>query len=103
MKVVLNLALIPLFGYLGAAYGTLACYSAMAAAHCLISGAVCRKQVSVTVYRPFVFLVMGFTMIAASFVIALLYPYPVVRVAIVLVLLAMAIWKRKFIVEIIRR
>ena len=103
LKVVLNLVLIPLFGYLGAAYGTLVCYSAMAAAHCLISGAVCRKQVSVAVYSPFVFFVMGFTMIAASLVLALLYPYPVVRVAIVLFLFVMAIWKRKLIIEIIRR
>lgn len=103
VKVVLNLLLIPLFGYMGAAYGTLACYVLMAAVHLALSGVVCRERAGVTVYRPLPFLAMGAGMLILSFAVSAAYPYPFARYTIVVGLLFAAIRNRSRIAGVLER
>ena len=79
LNVALNAVFIPLFGYRAAGYTTLACYVALGAAHYIFSQRVVRAKVGSVALDGHAVWGLAFAFVAASLVLPILYPYPIVR------------------------
>ena len=79
LNIALNAAFIPLFGYRAAGYTTLACYVALGATHYIFSQRVVRVRAGSVALDGRAVWGLALTFVAASLVLPVLYPYPIVR------------------------
>lgn len=100
LNVVLNAVCIPLFGYQAAGYTTLACYIVLGAAHYVFAQRVAKREAGVSVLNSRGVWGIAVLFVAASVVLPLLYPYPVVRyVVLVLTVIACFVFREKLIAK----
>ena len=85
VNIALNLLLIPLFGFIAAAYSTVICYALLAFAHTVFSWRVCCKHVgrnsAKKMFNPRVVWCLAGTVTVVMLACYLLYPFVVVRYA----------------------
>jgi len=103
MNIILNLLLIPRFGYIAAGYTTLVCYILFALFHFLFMSKISRDNFNGrTPYNWKVFASMSAAFVLLGFGIMATYPVPVLRYGILVAALITAIIKRKWIAEQVR-
>lgn len=104
LNVVLNLLLMPVFGYLAAAYTTVICYLVLAAAHYWFMCLAFRENVGAGApynLRALVLITLALALAAAA--LTLMYPYPLVRYLLVATLLAAGVCRRRWLLGLIRQ
>lgn len=103
LNLLLNAICIPVFGYIAAAYTTLACYIFFSFAHYRIMKSICKANLNnMEVYDiRFIFL-MSAVVIAFSIVFTLTYSNVLIRYGIILILVAIILVKRKALFGIIK-
>jgi len=79
LNVVLNWIFIPLYGYIAAAYTTLACYALMALAHYFAYKIILKKEKIGGLYNNFVILIVSLAMISVVPLSSLLFMNNIVR------------------------
>ena len=104
LNVILNALLIPKFGFVAAGYTTLVCYILYACAHyhfmCKVNSEYLPGE---KIYNVGIILALGGVLLVSALLIMLLYPMPAIRYGMLLLILAMAFWKRKALIGIIRK
>jgi len=101
LNIILNFIFIPLFGFLAAGYTTLVCYILFGVLHYLFMRKVCKQYLDgYKVYDWRIIFGIGALLVAASFVMLLLYQYPVVRYSLLGVTLAGLLLMRKTIMRL---
>ena len=103
LNVVLNLWLLPMFGFVAAGYTTMFCYFALVSGHYLLMRrAIRRHNPGMVLFNaPRIFcIVMAF--MAATVACSAIYPYPWVRYALVVMLAAVVCFKRAWIAGTIK-
>jgi len=103
LNVALNAVCIPRFGFVAAGYTTLVCYIVYALAHYLFMRLVCKKQLpGQKIYSGWAIAAIGGGLVAGMGLMMLFFGMPLVRYAIILGLLSMAICMRKRIVALLK-
>lgn len=103
INVLLNLLLMPIFGYLAAAYTTVICYVILTLAHYGFMQLAYRANVGDgAVYNRKVLVFITLALVLVSAALTLLYPYPAARYVFVTILLISGVIKRKTIVALVR-
>lgn len=98
-NIILNLILIPVFGYYAAGYTTFACYALYSLVHFVFMKLVCKKELNGdNVYDNKAILFISLAVIAAAFLMLLIYDYWILRYAVLVALLLFILIKRKKIV-----
>lgn len=104
INIALNFLLMPVFGYMAAAYTTVICYGILALAHYFFMQLAFRENVgSGTVYNRKMLVFITAALALAAALLMLLYPYPLVRYLFLAALLILAVFKRRTIFSLIRR
>jgi O-antigen/teichoic acid export membrane protein len=100
VNIILNACFIPRYGYLAAAYTTLACYVLFALGHYLFMKLVCRKFLAgEKIYdKGFIFFA-SLVVILFSLFVNLLYNYVLIRYALAGILVIAAFCNRKMIID----
>ena len=103
LNVVLNLLLIPVFGYLAAGYVTLVCYAVFALLHYVLMRKICRQQFGTIPYSAKMVggLSLTFTLVGLSYL--ALYENMALRYGITALLLLVVLVKRKNVVHELKR
>ena len=103
LNIVLNAVLIPKFGFVAAGYTTLLCYILYAFIHYLLMKKITKAYLEDTrIYNAKVIIGLGIGLLAGAAATMLLYRTVLVRYGLLLVICAVALWKRKAIAELIR-
>ncbi len=101
-NVALNAWLIPVFGYFAAAYTTLVCYMLYSLAHYVFMRIVCKKKMDgARPYNEKVILFISAALLAVAFAILLIYPYWIIRYAIIALIVVFLIMQRGKIKELL--
>lgn len=101
LNIGLNYVFIRLFGYLAAGYTTLACFLFLAAAHYVGMNRVLRKQkVETRVFHGKKVLLLSLGFMAAQGLCMALYPLPIIRYGVLAAGMAVALWKRKAVLQL---
>jgi O-antigen/teichoic acid export membrane protein len=103
-NVVLNIILIPKFGYLVAGYTTMLSYGLMAILHLVFLFQVAKKHPEI--YMMFDLKIIGILsgiLLAITFPMIILYKYVFIRYLVVLLILVFIVIKRKFIMSTIKK
>lgn len=100
----LTVLLVRVIGFAGAAYASLASYGLFAVGHYLLMRrALAKHNGGERVYNSKRLFMASVTIVAFIQVLALVYPYPVVRYAIVLVILLVCVVKRKQLIGLVKK
>jgi O-antigen/teichoic acid export membrane protein len=103
LNVIANLLLIPVFGFIAAAYTTLICDIVYAFMHTYFSRRLLKKNMPGIDVIPFVpTWIIGIVTTIGCFVILLLYPFPIVRYLIVVIVLAICVVCRRQLKKILK-
>ena len=102
-NIILNLVFIPIFGYMAAAWTTLASYIALAFMHGLFSYRICKREFGHQVYSPRVLLLISVAVIGISIGMLIVLDSPIIRYLVVAMVVLILLAKRQRIVEIIKR
>ena len=102
MNVVLNAALIPVFGYIAAGYTTLACYIALGAFHFLLAQRISRDKTGSRIFSAGRIWLLGVGLVVVSAFFSLIYPVPLARYAVTAALVVACVWRRRDIVAKLR-
>ena len=93
----LNSICIPIWGYYAAGYTTLFCYIAYAGFHYAAMHTILKKNhASTNLYRISVILLESAGFLVCGFGLQVLYPYRILRIGIVILFLALLLWKKDF-------
>lgn len=104
LNIALNAVFIPKFGFVAAGYTTLVCYILYAFAHYFFMRRVLRKFMDgAKIYDVRIILALGLGLLLGAGAIMLLYTMPVIRYCLLAVLLGVGIWKRKFIMDLLKK
>ena len=104
LNIGLNAVFIPKFGFIAAGYTTLACYILYAFAHYFFMRKVQKKFMDgAKIYDVRIILALGISLLVGAAGVMVLYTRPVIRYALLAVLLVLAIWKRKFIMDLLKK
>ena len=104
LNIGLNAVFIPKFGFIAAGYTTLACYILYAFAHYFFMRKVQKKFMDgVKIYDVRIIRALGISLLVGAAGVMVLYTKPVSRYALLAVLLVLAIWKRKFIMDLLKK
>ncbi|MBX9034602.1 lipopolysaccharide biosynthesis protein [Gordonibacter massiliensis (ex Traore et al. 2017)] len=95
VNVLLNLVFINLFGYLAAGYTTLVCYVLVSVVHFACYRSICMQKKLNGFYDLRFLVVVALVSTIFMLCMLLLYPYPTIRYAFLLLLAAVAFLKRK--------
>lgn len=97
INVILNYLLIPVFGYIVCGYTTLFSYILFALFHYLCMQIVCKKAIpGIKIFSIGIITAISFGVVASSVLITLLYPYWVVRYALLgLMIMTALVYKKK--------
>lgn len=91
LNIVLNIALIPYFGYLVCGYTTLICYMVFVFMHCVFMQKVLKEQKIATFYNFKFFILISIIMLISMLVATSVYNNTILRYGIVIIILAFAI------------
>lgn len=104
LNIALNAVFIPKFGFVAAGYTTLVCYILYAFAHYFFMRKVLKQFMNGTkIYDVRIILALGLVLLAAAALIMLLYTKPVIRYCLLAVLLVLGVWKRKFLIDTLKK
>ena len=104
LNIVLNALFIPKFGFVAAGYTTLVCYILYAFAHYFFMRKVLKKFMGGTkIYDVRIILALGLALLLGAGAIMLLYTMPVIRYCLLAVLLGLGVWKRKFVMDLLKK
>lgn len=104
LNVVLNAIFIPKFGFVAAGYTTLVCYILYAFAHYFFMKKVLRQFMNgAKIYDVRIILALGLALLVGAAAITLLYTRPVIRYVLLVLLLGVAVWKRKFLLDLLNK
>lgn len=99
-NIILNLLLIPVFGYYAAGYTTFACYGLYSIVHFIFMKKVCREKLNGdNVYDNRTILFISLAVIAAAFFMLLIYDYWILRYGVLIALIAVSFINRRRIAE----
>ena len=102
LNILLNYLAIPVFGYVAAAYTTLACYIVMGILHMLYSRRIARAELQDrSVFPNKVFLILSALMLAITIAVNFIYPYAIIRYGLIVIFCIVVIIYRRKIIEII--
>lgn len=100
LKILLNYIGITKFGYMAAAYITLFCYILFAVAHYIYMTVSVKKELGVEkVFETRRLLILSAAILVGGLLVVILYDQFILRYLLVLVIMAIAVWKRKVIME----
>lgn len=100
LNLLLNWIFIPLFGYQAAGYTTLFCYFVYAAGHYFFYRSACKQYMDgEKAYDGKAMLAGTGIMMIVTLLVNMVYPYTLVRYAIVLLIFVVLVWKRKVIYD----
>lgn len=103
LNVALNAVFIPVFGFVAAGYTTLACYILYAFAHYYFMRKVNREYMDgAVIYDVRIILALGLGLLVCSLLMMLFYEMPLFRYGMLSVFAAVALWKRKTLIALIR-
>lgn len=103
LNIVLNYVFIDIFGYMAAGYTTLVCYVVYAVCHYLGMNKVCKDNLdNIRPYKTKILLLISLAFMGIGFVFLFTYNYPVIRYALLLTIVVIAIIMRKKIVSFIK-
>lgn len=103
INIILNMLLIPIFGYYAAGYTTLFCYIMFAAAHYVFMRIVCGKYLDgARVYDGKIIFIISFSAVMLSFGMMFIYDYWYIRYGLVIAFLAAMYLNRKKLINIIK-
>ena len=103
LNVILNAIFIPIYGYVAAGYTTLVCYIIFGVLHYFFMRKVCRENLDdYRVYDWKIIFGIGGLLIAASFVMVLLYRHSLYRYVILVLFVVTAFIKRNALIELFR-
>ena len=100
--VALNAIFIPLIGYRAAGYTTLACYVVLGVAHYTFAQQIAKQRTGASLIDGRAVWGMAAVLVVASVAFAGLYPYPLVRYALLAVAAIICASQRKMIAEKIK-
>ena len=104
VKILMNLAIIPGFGYIAAGYTTLICYILLSLLHYGYTRRICKKEIGgASVYDVKTMLLLSAGMLGMMFICLMLYNNTLLRYAIIAVGLVLVFCFRRKIVGIIRQ
>lgn len=103
LNIVLNLVLIPTFGYKAAAWTTLASYMMLAFMHWAFSARICRIELGHQVYSPRYLLLAVALVLIFTLGMDLIYGMVLVRYLILLIIAACLFIKRQEILSVVRK
>ena len=103
LNIVLNLALIPLFGYKAAAWTTLLSYMALAFLHWAFSARICRAELGRQVYSSRYLVLSIVLMLAVTLAMNLVYGIAPVRYAVLIAIAAVLFVNRHKVIAVVRR
>lgn len=104
LNIVLNAVFIPRFGFIAAGYTTLVCYILYAFAHYFFMRKVLKQFMNGTkIYDVRIILALGLFLLVGAAAVMLLYTKPIIRYCLLAVLLGVAIWKRKFLMDLLKK
>lgn len=107
LNIALNFLLIPVFGYVAAAYTTVFCYGMLAFVHTLFSWKVCRDNVGINntrkMFNPKQVWTLALVALAALLLSTIAYDYWLLRITIIIVIFMVIYLKRSFIVSLLKR
>lgn len=99
-NVVLNAFFIPIFGYVAAGYTTLICYIGLAVFHYCMMRVICKKNLTgIKVYDTGIIWLISAGFVVALLVSTVLYELPLIRYAMVMAVLIVAVIKRKLLID----
>ena len=104
INIVLNATLMPIFGYMAAAYATMICYIIFAMAHYIFMRIVCRDKMGIkSVYDDKLILVISAVYLGCTGLIMLTYSFTAVRYALLGIAFVAVIVMRKKIIGFIKK
>ncbi len=99
-NVVLNFIFIHLFGYIAAGYTTLACYMLYSVGHYIVSKRILVNEgIQENLMNPGFLLACSVFLIGASIICNLIFPYRILRYAILLASAGLVFWKKELSAE----
>ena len=101
VNVLLNLTLIGYFGYIVCAYTTAFSYLVYAVLHTIFVRSAFRGLI-MELYNKTVLLTICILIVPLTAIIFFLYPYPVIRYALILAVIVAALLKKEVIIDLIR-
>ena len=103
LNIVLNSLFIPLFGFIAAGYTTLICYILFGMAHYFFMCKVCDKYLEgIRPYDIKKIICIGALVVAFAMMMILLYPYMLIRYALIFAIILLLYKKRKEITELMK-
>ena len=103
INIVLNFILIPVFGYVAAAYTTLFSYIVFAVGHIVYVNYLFKKNEQYKGLNSKAFYAMGIGVTVCCVLVGFLYQSIVVRVLLVIGIMGVVVWKRKRLVEVLKK
>ncbi len=98
VNIVLNYIFVRIYGYAAASYTTLACYIMYAVFHYNIMLGICRNELgNVKIYNTSIIVCLSAGFTVAGLLTMMAYPYFIVRLIVVLLILLVAVFKRDLI------
>ena len=101
-NIILNYIFIKLFGYIAAGYTTLACYILFAFAHYWFHKKILNENNITRLYDMRFIIILSLIMVMVMIVMTMIYNYPVIRYAILSIMIIVALIKRNSVMEIIK-
>ena len=102
INIVLNASLIPSYGYQMASYTTLICYIVLALFHYLIAQYTIMKTEGIKAFNSRMIWGLALAILGLSFILQLLYPYPIVRYSIFFGFMIVVIFHRKKLARMVK-
>lgn len=100
INIILNLVLLPIYGFVVAGYTTLICYILFAIMHYIFMKRVCKiNNINENVFDMKYILILSIIVILLPLCISVLYKFLIIRYIIIIFLIVSTILKRKFIIN----
>lgn len=103
LNIGLNFIGIKIFGYMAAGYTTLICYILYALGHYFFMKKTCKEFIGTSkIYNQSILLLISVGFVLVGFVFMLLYPFMWLRLALILLIAILIVWKRNRIFALIK-
>ena len=103
LNIVLNYIFIDLFGYMAAGYTTLTCYIVYAVCHYIGMNKACKENLeSIRPYKAKIIVLISLAFMGIGFIFLFTYNYPIIRYALLITIVVVAIIIRKKIISFIK-
>lgn len=102
LNVGLNLIFIPIYGFVAAAYTTLACYIVFTLLHYIYMNYITNKKIGTVLFDTRQILTVSVGLVVVSIIFSTLYNYTFIRYALILFIFIVIFYKRNFIIDAIK-